>query len=87
MTKSNTETTHPAMTIGQASAEVCRFTAMCVPGDRDDGSDAGWHVYDRLSRISKKVGTGAAAEALAITAAREANRRVGVPRGLQPRVA
>ena len=65
---------------------AARFIAMCVPSEHDDGSDAGWHVYDRQSRTSKKVGTGAVAEAIAVTAAREANGRVEVPRGLQPRV-
>jgi hypothetical protein len=51
-----------------------RFTVMCVPGEHDDGSDAGWHVYDRRSRTSSKVGTGTAGEELAIDTAHEANR-------------
>src|SRR3954454_20022878 len=50
-----------------------RYTALCVPGDRDDGSDSGWHVYDLHSRTSKKVGVGQLAERQAIDSAREAN--------------
>jgi hypothetical protein len=51
-----------------------RYTAMCVPGDRDDGSDSGWHVYDVHSRASRKVGVGNVAGRQATDAAREANR-------------
>jgi hypothetical protein len=51
-----------------------RYTAMCVPGERDDGSDSGWHVYDLHSRTSRKVGVGNLAERQAMDSAREANR-------------
>lgn len=51
-----------------------RYTAMCVPGDRDDGSDSGWHVYDLHSRTSRKVGVGNLAGRQATEAAREADR-------------
>jgi hypothetical protein len=51
-----------------------RFTAMCVPGDRDDCSDSGWHVYDLQSRTSTKVGVGSLAQGQATDFAREANR-------------
>jgi hypothetical protein len=46
---------------------------MCVPGDRDDGSDSGWHLYDLQSRTSTKVGVGQLAKRKAMDAAREAN--------------
>jgi len=52
----------------------CRFTAMCVPGELDDGSDADWYVYDLLFRTSDKVGAGRQCRSLAIWTAREANR-------------
>lgn len=54
--------------------EDCRFTAMCVPGELDDGSDADWYVYDLQLRTSDKVGTGSQPRSLAIWTAREANR-------------
>jgi hypothetical protein len=37
-----------------------RLTAMSVPGDRDDGADTGWHVYDLFTRTSERIGTGEA---------------------------
>lgn len=43
-------------------AFVTRFAAMSVPGDRDDGADTGWHVYDRTNHTSRKVGNGPDAE-------------------------
>lgn len=52
----------------------CRFTAMCVPGELDDGSDADWYVYDLVFRTSDKVGAGPQCRSLAIWTAREANR-------------
>src|SRR5262249_42798655 len=52
----------------------CRFTAMCVPGELDDGSDANWYVYDLVFRTSAKVGTGPQARSLAIFTARNATR-------------
>jgi hypothetical protein len=36
----------------------CRFTAMCLPGELDDSSDAEWYVYDLMFRTSDKVGAG-----------------------------
>ena len=54
--------------------ESCRFTAMCVPGELDDGSDAQWYVYDLLFRTSDKIGTGPQSRSLAIWTARDANR-------------
>lgn len=51
-----------------------RFTAMCVPGELDDGSDANWYVYDLVFRTSDKVGVGPQCRSLAIWTAREANR-------------
>lgn len=53
---------------------TCRFTAMCVPGEDDDGSDAEWYVYDLLFRTSDKVGAGPQSRSLAIWTARESNR-------------
>jgi hypothetical protein len=32
----------------------CRFTAMCIPGELDDGSDATWYVCDLMFRTSDK---------------------------------
>ena len=29
-----------------------RFVVMSIPGDRDDGSDTSWYVYDRLAKTS-----------------------------------
>jgi hypothetical protein len=52
----------------------CRFTAMCIPGELDDGSDANWYVYDLLLRMSDQVGAGPQARTLAVFTAREANR-------------
>lgn len=52
----------------------CRFTAMCVPGDLDDGSDAEWYIYDLLLRTSDKVGAGPQSRSLAIWMARNATR-------------
>jgi hypothetical protein len=52
----------------------CRFTAMCVPGELDDGSDAEWYVYDLMFRTSDKVGAGPQSRSLAVWTAREANR-------------
>ena len=52
----------------------CRFTAMCVPGELDDGSDAQWYVYDLLLRTSDKVGAGPQSRSLAIWMARNATR-------------
>jgi hypothetical protein len=52
----------------------CRFTAMCVPGELDDGSDATWYVYDLLFRTSDKVGAGPQSRSLALWTARNANR-------------
>jgi hypothetical protein len=54
--------------------EICRFTAMCVPGEFDDGSDANWYVYDLLFRTSDKIGAGPQSRSLAIWTARNANR-------------
>jgi hypothetical protein len=51
-----------------------RFTAMCVPGDLDDGSDAMWYVHDLLFRTSDKVGAGPQSRSLAIWMARNAIR-------------
>ncbi len=51
----------------------CRFTAMCVPGELDDGSDANWYVYDLLFHMSDKVGAGPGARSLAVWTARQAN--------------
>jgi hypothetical protein len=52
----------------------CRFTAMCVPGELDDGSDASWYVYDLMLRTSDKVGAGSQSRSLAVWTARESNR-------------
>jgi hypothetical protein len=52
----------------------CRFTAMCVPGELDDGSDASWYVYDHVFRTSDKIGVGPQSRSLAIWTARNANR-------------
>jgi len=54
--------------------ESCRFTAMCIPGELDDGSDAQWYVYDLLFRMSDKIGAGPQSRSLAVWTAREANR-------------
>lgn len=54
--------------------EGCRFTAMCLPGDLDDGSDADWYVHDLLFRTSDRVGVGPQSRSLAIWTARNANR-------------
>jgi hypothetical protein len=53
--------------------ESNRFTAMCIPGELDDGSDANWYVYDLLFRTSDKIGTGPQSRSLAIWTARNAN--------------
>ena len=42
-----------------------RFTAMCVPGELNDGADADWYVFALLFRTSDKVGTGPQARSLA----------------------
>src|SRR5262245_26560106 len=52
----------------------CRFTAMCVPGELDDGSDASWYVYDLVFRTSDKIGDGPQSRSLAIWMARNATR-------------
>jgi hypothetical protein len=52
----------------------CRFTAMCVPGELDDGSDANWYVYDLMFRTSDKVGAGPQSRSLAVFTARQSNR-------------
>jgi predicted methyltransferase len=52
----------------------CRFTAMCVPDELDDGSDATWYVYDLLFRASDKVGAGSQSRSLARWTAHEASR-------------
>jgi hypothetical protein len=52
----------------------CRFTAMCVPGELDDGSDANWYVYDLMFRTADKVGAGPQCRSLAVWTARESNR-------------
>jgi hypothetical protein len=54
--------------------ESCRFTAMCIPRELDDGSDAEWYVYDLLFRTSEKIGSGPQSRSLAIWTARDANR-------------
>ena len=54
--------------------EDCRFTAMCVPGDLDDGTDTNWYVYDLRLRTSVNVGAGASARILALQMARNATR-------------
>lgn len=54
--------------------ESCRFTAMCIPGELDDGSDAEWYVYDLLFRTSDKIGAGPQSRSLAIWTARQATR-------------
>jgi hypothetical protein len=51
-----------------------RFTAMCVPGELDDGSDASWYVFDLMLRTSDKVGSGPQSRSLAVWMARNANR-------------
>lgn len=56
-------------------AASCRFTAMCVPGELDDGSDGSWFVYDLLFRTSDKIGDGPQSRSLAVWMAREANRK------------
>lgn len=52
----------------------CRFTAMCIPGELDDGSDAEWYVYDLLFRTSEKIGSGPQSRSLAVWTARTSNR-------------
>ncbi len=52
--------------------ENCRFAAMCIPGELDDGSDAVWYVYDLALRTSDKIGTGRQSLCLAIWTARNA---------------
>ncbi|TMQ13327.1 MAG: hypothetical protein E6J91_18920 [Deltaproteobacteria bacterium] len=52
----------------------CRFTAMCIPGELDDGSDANWYVYDLVLRTSDKVGAGPQSRSLAVFTARQSNR-------------
>jgi hypothetical protein len=54
--------------------ESCRFTAMCVPGELDDGSDADWYVYDLLFRTADKVGCGPQSRSLAVWTARTSNQ-------------
>lgn len=54
--------------------ESCRFTAMCVPGEIDDGSDANWYVYDLLFRTADKIGSGPQSRSLAVWTARTNNR-------------
>lgn len=49
------------------------WIAMSVPGDRDDGADTGWHVYNRETRRSRKIGSGAAACRTASTEAARLN--------------
>jgi hypothetical protein len=56
------------------SPKSCRFTAVCVPGELDDGSDAQWYVFDLMLRTSDKVGTGPQSRSLAVFTARESNR-------------
>jgi hypothetical protein len=51
-----------------------RFTAMCVPGELDDGSDANWYVFDLMLRTSDKVGAGPGARSLAVFTARQSNQ-------------
>jgi hypothetical protein len=52
--------------------ENCRFAAMCIPGELDDGSDAVWYVYQLLLRTSDKIGAGPPSRSLAIWTARNA---------------
>lgn len=47
---------------------------MSVPGDREDGADTGWHVYNRATRRSRKLGNGPAAERAAAAEATRLNK-------------
>lgn len=37
-----------------------RFVVMSIPGDRDDGSDTSWYVYDTVAKATVHCGVGAA---------------------------
>lgn len=51
-----------------------RFRVMCIPGNREDGSDSAWFVFDYKTKKSKFVADGDAGWTNAMTECRRLNK-------------